>query len=88
VYLSNAGSANLSGYQLTPGAAVAVDLGQTTTDLGTVDAAASSDGRYLYVQTGAAGIVDEFAVGANGTLSRIGSITVPNGVGAEGIAAT
>ena len=35
-------------------------LGNTATDAGTVDAAASPDGRFLYVQTGADGIVDEF----------------------------
>jgi hypothetical protein len=39
------------------------------------------------VQTGAAGIVDEFAIGAGGALSRIGSVTVPDAVGGEGIVA-
>jgi len=62
-------------------------LGQTSTDPGTVDAAVSPHGRYLYVQTGGAGIVDEFAVGAGGALSPIGSVTVAGAVGGEGIAA-
>ncbi|MDT5017316.1 MAG: hypothetical protein QOD39_3476 [Mycobacterium sp.] len=88
VYLSNAGSANLSGYHVSPDATVATALGTTATDAGTIDAAASSNGKYLYVQTGAAGIVDAFAVGAHGALSAIGSITVPDAAGAEGIAAT
>jgi DNA-binding beta-propeller fold protein YncE len=88
VYLSNAASANLSGYRLSPAATVAADLGQTATDAGTVDAAASSDHRFLYVQTGAAGIVDEFSVAANGGLRPLGSVTVPDAIGAEGIAAT
>jgi hypothetical protein len=88
VYLSNAGSANLSGYRLTSAATVAADLGQTATDPGTVDAAASSDHGFLYVQTGAAGIVDEFTIAPNGQLNRLGAVTVPNGVGGEGIAAT
>jgi DNA-binding beta-propeller fold protein YncE len=88
VYLSNAGSANLSGYRLTFAARVAADLGRTATDPGTVDAAVSSDEHFLYVQTGAAGVVDEFAVAAGGKLQPLGSVTVPNAVGAEGIAAT
>lgn len=88
VYLSNAGSANLSGYRLTSAATVAKALGQTATDPGTVDAAASSDRRFLYVQTGASGVVDEFAVAPDGALASIGSVTVPDAAGAEGIAAT
>ncbi len=58
----------------------------TSTDPGTVDAATSPDGRYLYVQTGAKGIVDEFAVGFGGSLTGVGSVTVPNAAGGEGIA--
>jgi hypothetical protein len=37
------------------------------------------------VQTGAAGIVDEFSVAAQGALSEIGSVTVPGAIGGEGI---
>jgi DNA-binding beta-propeller fold protein YncE len=85
-YASNAGSASLSGFQSGFGGALTL-LGDTTTDGGTVDAAVSSDARFLYVQTGAAGIVDEFAVGAGGALSEIGSVTVPGAVGGEGIVA-
>ncbi len=58
----------------------------TTTDPGTVDATTSPDGRYLYIQTGGNGIVDEFRVGFAGTLTEVGSVTVPNAVGGEGIA--
>jgi hypothetical protein len=39
------------------------------------------------VQTGKAGIVDEFAVGGGGALAPVGSVSVPGGVGGEGIAA-
>jgi hypothetical protein len=59
----------------------------TTTNAGTVDAASAAGGWFVYVQTGGAGIVDEFAVGAGGALTPIGSVTVPGGVGGEGIAA-
>jgi hypothetical protein len=52
-----------------------------------VDAASAAHGRFLYVRTGAAGNVDEFAVGADGVLTPLGSVTVPGGAGGEGIAA-
>jgi WD40 repeat protein len=58
----------------------------TTTDPGTVDAATTPEGRNLYIQTGANGVVDEFAVGFGGSLTEVGSVTVPNAVGGEGIA--
>ena len=59
----------------------------TVTDPGTTDSSATPDGRHLYTQTGANGIVDEFAVNANGSLTGIGSVTVANAVGGEGIVA-
>jgi hypothetical protein len=52
-----------------------------------VDAASAAGGRFVYVRTGAAGDVDEFAVGAGGALTQVGSVTVPGGAGGEGIAA-
>jgi 6-phosphogluconolactonase (cycloisomerase 2 family) len=85
-FASNAGSASLSGYTSSNHGQLTF-VGQTTTDAGTVDAAASVGGQYLYVQTGGNGIVDEFAVNANGSLSEIGSVTVPGAVGGEGIVA-
>jgi hypothetical protein len=63
------------------------NLGATVTDPETVDSSATPDGRYLYTQTGANGIVDTFAVNANGSLTGIGSVTVANAVGGEGIVA-
>jgi hypothetical protein len=39
------------------------------------------------VQTGANGIVDEFAVGAGGSLTSLGSVVVPGAAGGEGIVA-
>lgn len=86
VYASNAGSGTLSGYQIGQNGSLS-SIGVTSTDAGTVDAAVSADGHYLYVQAGAAGIVDEFEVGSTGILQEIGSVTVPNGVGGEGIVA-
>ena len=84
-YTSNAGSASVSAFS-DEGPGSLAELGNTTTDPGTIDAAISRDGRDLYVQTGANGIVDEFAIGANGSLTSIGSVTIPGGYG-EGIVA-
>jgi DNA-binding beta-propeller fold protein YncE len=82
-YVSNAGSGTVSAFDsaLRP-------LGTTGTRGGTVDAAASPDGRYLYVQTGAEGGVDAFRIAPDGSLAPAGSVTVPGAVGGEGIAAS
>jgi hypothetical protein len=84
IYASNAGSASVSGYQAGQGGSLTA-LGNTSTDTGTVDAA--SAGRFLYVQAGKAGIVDEFAIGSSGGLTPLGSVTVPGAAGGEGIVA-
>jgi 6-phosphogluconolactonase (cycloisomerase 2 family) len=85
-FASNAGGPSESGYQTAANGQLSL-LGSTTTDPGTVDASASSGGQFLYVQTGKNGIVDEFTVNANGTLSPIGSVTVTTATGGEGIVA-
>ena len=53
-----------------------------------MDATATPDGQFLYVQTGGNGIVDEFGVGADGSLTSVGSVTVAGAAGGEGIAAS
>jgi 6-phosphogluconolactonase (cycloisomerase 2 family) len=85
-YTSNAGSATLSGYSQAGQGQLSL-LGETSTDGGTVDAAVSPRGGDLYVQTGAAGVLDEFQIARNGSLTEIGSVTVPDAVGGEGIVA-
>jgi DNA-binding beta-propeller fold protein YncE len=87
LYASNAGSASESRFGEGPGGQLDL-LGATTTDAGTVDAAASPDGRFLYVQTGGSGIVDEFHVDAGGNLTEVGSVIVPGAGGGEGIVAS
>jgi DNA-binding beta-propeller fold protein YncE len=86
-YTSNAGSGSVSGYATSASGRVSA-LGDTATDAGTVDATASSDGRYLYVEAGRAGTVDSFRIGRNGALTKTGSVTVPGAAGAEGIVAS
>jgi 6-phosphogluconolactonase (cycloisomerase 2 family) len=87
LYAANAASASLSGYQdLSTGQLTL--LGASSTDPGTVDAAASPDGQFLYVQAGANGIVDEFHVNPDGSLTSIGKVTVTGAAGGEGIVAS
>jgi 6-phosphogluconolactonase (cycloisomerase 2 family) len=87
LFASNAGSASESGYTSSPSGQLTL-LGATGTDAGTTDVTATPDGRFLYVRAGAAGIVDEFSVGDGGSLTQVGSVTVPDAVGGEGIAAS
>jgi 6-phosphogluconolactonase (cycloisomerase 2 family) len=85
-FTGNAGSGTVTTFEQSHGQLKKV--GDTATGAGTVDLAVSSDGAYLYAQTGIAGGVDEFEVHANGSLTKVGSVTVPNAVGGEGIAAS
>jgi len=86
-YVANAGSANISGYSIdadgtpsfiVPGGVVG------STEAGAIDLAGSSDGRFLYAESGGAGTVDEFAVNGDGTLTKLGDVTLSPGL--EGIA--
>ena len=86
-YTSNPGSASLSAFESSHGGQLLTLLGDTKTDGGTVDATATNNGQFLYVQTGAAGIVDEFSVTPKGELTEIGSAAVPGAQGGEGIVA-
>jgi hypothetical protein len=86
-YGSNAGSANVSQFDESPGGVpelvgVAASLGS-----GATDSAASPSGRYIYVEAGGIGTVDEFQVGSGGALTQVGSVS---GLSApmEGIAAS
>jgi 6-phosphogluconolactonase (cycloisomerase 2 family) len=85
-YASNAGSGNVSRIQSGPGGA-STFLDNTSTDAGTVDAAVSANSHWLYVETGANGIVDEFHITKDGSLSAVGSVTVADASGGQGIVA-
>jgi 6-phosphogluconolactonase (cycloisomerase 2 family) len=86
-YGSNAGSANLSAFQVgTTGTPVLVGVAAST-EGGTTDSVATPNGRFLYVENGGAGTLDEFHVNTDGTLFEIGivsGLTTPM----EGIAAS
>lgn len=85
LFTTNPGGPSVSTLTLNGSAAPTV-TSTTPTDPGTVDPAVSHDGRYLYVETGAAGIIDEFTINTDGSLTPIGSVTLANGAGAEGLA--
>lgn len=86
-FTGNTSANSTSGYQTSASGQLSL-LGATHTDPGTVDGSASSNGQFLYVQTGGNGIVDEFQVNTNGSLTEIGSVTVAGAAGGQGIAAT
>jgi 6-phosphogluconolactonase (cycloisomerase 2 family) len=86
LYASNAGGSSESGYRDAFNGRLTL-LGATPTDPGAVDASGSIDGQFLYVDTGGQGSVDEFHVNAGGTLTEVGSVTVPGDAGGQGIVA-
>ena len=85
-YVSNTGSNNVSSFRVGPdGQPTLLNAVAAGTNMGPIDSTVS--GRYLYVQTGTAGTVDEFRINGDGSLSPIGSVTgLP--VGQEGIASS
>ena len=82
---SNAGSGSVS--SLTATATAPSFVGNTAAGAGTVDASFTPDGAELYVQGGKLGQISAFTVGSGGALTSVGTVTVPNAVGGEGIVA-
>lgn len=87
-YGTNTGSNTISSFRVAhDGTPTLVAAVAATTDAGPTDMAVSADQRYLYVQGGAAGSVDVFRVGSNGSLTQIETVTgLPTLI--EGIAAS
>lgn len=63
VYVSNAGSASLTGFASGPSL---TPLGNTATDAGTIDAPVNPNGPLPLRQDRGAGVVDEFHIGHHG----------------------
>jgi 6-phosphogluconolactonase (cycloisomerase 2 family) len=89
-YVANTGSNTLSGFTIAADGQPSL-IGATgvvaTTEPGPIDLAASGDGRFLYGETGVTSTVDEYQVGRDGTLTKLGTVTgLPPGI--EGIAAS
>ena len=86
-YVANTGSGSLSRYTIDNNGTVALRNPLTATGIpGAIDMEVS--GRFLYAQSGGSGSVKAFAVGEDGSLTPIGSWTVPDGGSQEGIAAS
>jgi 6-phosphogluconolactonase (cycloisomerase 2 family) len=91
-YVANAGgdgtgtNGSVSGYHVDSSGQLAL-FTTSFTDKGATDLAITPSGRYLFVDTGAAGIVDSFAINADGTLSALAPMVVPGGADLEGIVA-
>lgn len=83
---SNSGTANVSSFDETAtGAPQVVSATAATAHAGTIDSVVSPDGHFLYVESGGAGTIDTFAIGAGGSLTQIETIfNVP--LASEGIA--
>ncbi|MGC1420085.1 MAG: beta-propeller fold lactonase family protein [Acidimicrobiales bacterium] len=83
---SNAGSGNVSSFdESSTGAPQLVNATAATAHGGTIDSAVSPDGQFLYVESGGAGTIDAYGIGAGGTLTQIETIfNVPPA--SEGIA--
>src|SRR5438132_2313600 len=86
--VANTGSGSLSRYTINNTGTVALAQSPAATGIpGAVDMAASSDGHFLYAQSGGSGTGKGFAVSSHGSLTPVGSWAIPDGSGQEGIAA-
>ena len=75
-YISNAGSGNLSSYELNgSGAPLLVNAAAATVQAGVTDSVTTIDQHFLYVECGGAGTLDAFRVNHDGTLTLIQTIT-------------
>ncbi len=83
---SNAGSANVTSFaEATDGTPSVLTTVAGTTHAGTTDSVVSPDGKTLYVESGAAGTIDAFTVGSNGSLTQVETLyNIP--VASEGLA--
>jgi len=74
-YVSNTGSNNVSGYRIDAGGNPTL-IGPTgivaTTEPGPIGMTVAGGGRFLYVQTGTTGTVDEFRVNGDGSPDEAG----------------
>jgi 6-phosphogluconolactonase (cycloisomerase 2 family) len=89
-YVANTGSNTLSGFSIAADGQPSL-VGATgivaTTEPGPIDLAASSEGNFLYGETGLTSTVDEYHVESDGSLTKLGTVTgLPPGI--EGIAAS
>jgi 6-phosphogluconolactonase (cycloisomerase 2 family) len=92
VYVSNAGSSNISGFTIGTGGTltpiVGTIVGSNPTGSTNLDIAISGDGKFLYSLNGEVGTVGVFAIGPSGSLEEVTQIPgLPSAAGFNGIAA-
>ncbi len=85
VYVANAGSANVSAYQLDRNGNATLGA-NTATAAGSIDLATTPDGQFLYAESGGTGSVLGFRIAPNGSLTPVGTAT-GLGTNLEGIVA-
>jgi 6-phosphogluconolactonase (cycloisomerase 2 family) len=85
-YVSNTASNTLSSFTIEGGQPALLEQVAATTEPGPIDLTSPTGGRFLYAETGG-GTVDEFRIGSDGSLTKIGVVSgLPAGI--EGIAST
>jgi 6-phosphogluconolactonase (cycloisomerase 2 family) len=92
VYVSNAGSSNISGFTIGTGGTLApvagTIVGSNPDGSTNLDIAISGDGKFLYSLNGEVGTVGVFAIRSDGTLEEVTQIPgLPAAAGFNGIAA-
>jgi 6-phosphogluconolactonase (cycloisomerase 2 family) len=92
VYVSNAGSSNISGFTIGTSGTLApiagTIVGENPDGSTNLDIAVSGDGKFLYSLNGEVGTVGVFAIQPDGTLKEVTQIPgLPAGAGVNGIAA-
>jgi 6-phosphogluconolactonase len=93
VYISNAGSATISGFSIGAGGALTAIpgtvVGTNPSGSSNIDIAVSSDGKFLFSLNAGTGAIGAFAINAtNGTLTNLGTTGgLPASAGLNGIAA-
>lgn len=90
LFAVNTASGTISRYSIANDGALTLLPGSTPSGgptAGDVDARLSTDGRDLYLDESAAGVIGEFAV-SGGNLTPLGTVAIPTGKGAAGMATT
>jgi 6-phosphogluconolactonase len=91
VYVSNAGSDNISGFTISQGGGL-IPIGATVVGInppgtGNLDIAVSADSQYVYTLNSASGTISIFRIQQDGSLTGYGELSgLPQAVGFNGIA--
>ncbi len=92
MYVSNAGSATISGFAIAKNGALSplsgTVVGNNPSGSTNLDITVSADGKYLYTLNSATGTIGSFAIQQDGSLTNLGDVgDLPKSSGMNGIAA-